>query len=57
MINRLRYAFYRWLFVQGGPVMVHSGGRWLYVDPYGVLWSLEPSYKQGMPFVIRLESQ
>ncbi len=51
----LRHKLYRWFFDLGGPIMIRRHGHWLYVDPYGNIFKIEPTYHQDDPLRISIE--
>lgn len=54
-MTRLKHWLYRSLFDVGGPVMLRFRGHWRYIDPYGNIWLVEPTFEHSCPLRITLE--
>lgn len=50
----LRHRIYRWLFDLGGPIMSRVGHHWIYADPQGNLWRVDPTYDEIVPLRISM---
>ena len=48
----IRYRFYKWLFRSGGPVMIRHNNDWIFVDIYGVIWSVRYTGQREIPLSI-----
>jgi hypothetical protein len=53
--TRLRHWYYRRRYDLGGPIMVRYRGHWLYVDPYGNIYEIEPTYHPEDPLRISVK--
>lgn len=56
-----RRWFERWLsrkfMVRFGPAMIQRRGYWLYVDPYGSIWRVEPTHDPQTPLIISCQER
>lgn len=53
--HKIRYWIYKIVGIKYGPAMLQIRGEWLFIDTYGQIWRLSPTYDHDNPILIRIE--